>query len=145
MNVPSAIILYTTRTNNTRVIAEYIAEGIRFSGFKAAVKNMEEIADPAELEAYDAIVLGSATYNSNIMEEMMEFFDVLRSLNLQGKKGGAFGAYGWSGEAPDEIYKFMKDELRIILPTDSLRLKDPNAGGGVKMAQDYGREIAKLM
>lgn len=145
MNVPSALILYTTRTNNTKDIAEYVAEGIRFSGFKAVVKNVAELADPAELEAYDAIVLGSATYNSSMMEEMKEFFNVLRSVNLEGKKGGAFGAYGWSGEAPDEIYKFMKNELHITLPTDSLQLKDPNVGGGVKMAQDYGRDIAKLM
>lgn len=145
MNVPSAIILYTTRTNNTRDIAEYIAEGIRFSGFKAVVKNIQELSDPAELQAYDAVVLGSATYNSGIMEEMKEFFETLRGVNLEGKKGGAFGAYGWSGEAPDEIYKFMKDELRITLPADSLRLRDPNMGGGVRMAQDYGREIAKIM
>ena len=139
-----AIIIYTSKTGNTKSIAEFVAEGIRFAGAQASIKEVSQVADPSELEACDIIVLGSATYNSNMMEEMKEFIEVAKSVNLEGKKGGAFGAYGWSGEAPEQIYNAMKNDMKIVMAGDCLRLKSADLGGGMKMAQDYGREIAAL-
>jgi NAD(P)H dehydrogenase (quinone) len=138
------LIAYTTQTGNTREIAQIIAEGCRFAGAQATVKTVQEIADPTELQDFDAVVLGSATYNSRMMDEMEQFLDILKSVNLDGKTGGAFGAYGWSGEAPDLIYKAMKDDLNMKLVNDSLRLKQVSLPGGMKMAQDYGRAVCAL-
>ena len=140
-----ALIVYSTKTGNTRGIAEYIGEGVRFSGFQEQVKNIEEISDPQEISEYDGIVIGSATYGGQMMEEMKQFLGVAASLNLEEKKGGAFGAYGWSGEAPDEIFKIMKEHFKMDMVNDSLRLKAAEIQGGMKMAQDYGRGLAALM
>jgi flavorubredoxin len=138
------LIAYATQTGNTREIAQIIAEGCRFAGGQATVKTLQDIADPAELQEFDAIVLGSATYNSRMMDEMEQFLEVMKTVNLEGKRGGAFGAYGWSGEAPDQIFKVMKDDLKMKLVSDSLRLKQVSLPGGMKMAQDYGRAVIAL-
>ena len=64
---------------------------------------------------------------------------------LEGKIGGAFGAFGWSGEAPDRIFDTMKNIFKMNMVSDPLRLKSSTLGGGLQMAQDYGREIAKKL
>jgi NAD(P)H dehydrogenase (quinone) len=64
---------------------------------------------------------------------------------LAGKAGGAFGAFGWSGEANDRIYETMKNIFAMEMVSDPLRLKDASLGGGMKMAQDYGRQVAKKL
>ncbi len=136
-----ALVLYTTKTGNTKKIADFVAEGLRFSGATAEVKTIDQIADPAQLEEYDALILGSPTYGAQMMGEMKEFLEVMSSCKLSGKPGGAFGAFGWSGEAPDEIYDYLKKECGMDMAGDALRLKAADIEGGMKMAQGYGREI----
>ena len=65
--------------------------------------------------------------------------------DLKDKIGGSFGAFGWSGEAPDRIYDTMKNIYQMAMVSGPLRLKDASLGGGIAMAQDYGKEIAAEM
>jgi flavorubredoxin len=64
-------------------------------------------------------------------------------LDLEGKVGASFGAFGWSGEAPDRIYDTMQNILKMDMIGGPLRLKSSVIQGGMQMAQDYGREIGK--
>lgn len=139
------IILYTTKTGNTKKIADYIAEGIRFTGSQAEVKNISEITDIAVLKEYSLIVLGSPTYGGKMMDEMEEWLGKLAAVDLKGKCGGAFGSFGWSGEAPEDIYNMMKDGMQIKMAGDCLRLKAADIDGGMKMAQGYGKEIGAML
>ena len=79
------------------------------------------------------------------MEGMKKLLFLAEKAGLQGKVGGAFGAFGWSGEAPDRIFDTMKHILKMDMVSSALRLKSSSIGGGVQMAQDYGREIAKKL
>jgi flavorubredoxin len=63
-------------------------------------------------------------------------------LFLAEKVGGAFG---WSGEAPDRIFETMKNVYKMDMVSSSLRLKSSSQDHGIKMAQDYGRELAKKL
>lgn len=65
--------------------------------------------------------------------------------DLEGKAGGAFGAFGWSGEAPDRIFDTMKNIFNMTLASSALRLKSSTLEGAIKAAQIYGRDIAALM
>ena len=137
------LIIYATRTGETLNIADLIAEGIRFSGHEADVANVKEIKNEADLEGYDGYVFGSATYHGEMLQGMKTFLFLAEKADLEGKVGGAFGSYGWSGEANDRIFETMKHILKMDLVGDTLRLKSSTLGGGLHMAQDYGREIAK--
>jgi len=140
-----ALIVCATRTGETRRIGELIAEGLRFSGVDATVKNDKDINKETDLQGYDAVILGSATYHGDMMQGMKTLLFLAEKANLEAKVGGAFGAFGWSGEAPDRIFNTMKNIFKMAMTSDPLRLKSTSLGGGLEMAQDYGREIAQKL
>jgi flavorubredoxin len=141
--MPKALIVCATRTGETRKIGDLIGEGIRFSGAEAVVVNANEIKKEDQLQGYDAVVMGSATYHGDMLQGMKTVLFLAEKAGLEGKIGGAFGAFGWSGEAPDRIFETMKHIFKMDMVSGPLRLKMSGLGGGIRMAQDYGREIAK--
>jgi flavorubredoxin len=140
-----ALIAYTTRTGDTRNIAERIAEGIRFEGNEAEVVDISTIKKETELAGYSAYVFGSPTYHGDMLQAMKTFLFLAEKADLAGKVGGSFGAFGWSGEALDRIFGTMKNIFKMYMVPDPLRLKSSSLGGGIQMAQEYGRQIGKKM
>lgn len=139
------LIVCATRAGETLKIGELIAEGIRLSGHEANVMNVNAIKKEADLQGYDGLVFGSATYHGGMIQGMKTLLFLAEKVGLEGKAGGAFGAFGWSGEAPDRIYDTMKHIFKMRMVGGPLRLKASSLGGGVQMAQDYGREIAEKL
>jgi flavorubredoxin len=140
-----ALIVYATRTGETEKIANLIAEGIRFSGHEAEVKKVTDVKKEDDLKGFDAVILGSPTYHGDMVQGMKTLLFLAEKAELNGKVGGAFGAFGWSGEAPDRIFDTMKNIYQMNMVNGPLRLKSSCLGGGMKMAQDYGREVAEEM
>ncbi len=139
------LVVYATRTRNTKDIAELIAEGIRSAGAEATVISVTEVKKEADLNGCDACVFGSATYHGQMMGSMKTMLFLAEKANLEGKAGGSFGAFGWSGEAPGRIYDTMKNIFKMDMVSGPLRLKSASVQGGTKMAQDYGREIGEKL
>lgn len=137
-----ALIVYSTRAGETRQIGELIAEGMRFSGMEVRVADVKEIASEKDFMGYDAYVFGSPTYHGDMLQSMKAMLFLAEKAGLENKPGGAFGAFGWSGESPERIYGTMKNVFAMDMVTGPLMLKNSTLGGGIKMAQDYGREIA---
>ena len=141
-----ALVVFASRTNQTKRIAELIAEGMRFENVDVTMVNANEVEKKGiKLDDFDAFVLGSATYHGEMLQAMKTFLFMLEKANVEGKVGGAFGAFGWSGEAPGRIFDTMQNVFSMKMVKDPLRLKSAALGGGAKMAQDYGREIAKSL
>lgn len=136
-----ALIVYATRTGATEKIANLIGEGIRFSGHEAEIVKVTDIKKAEDLAGYDAVVMGSPTYHGEMVQGMKTLLFMAEKSPLEGKVGGAFGAFGWSGEAPDRIFDTLKNIYKMNMVKAPLRLKSADLGGGVTMAQDYGREI----
>lgn len=136
------LIVYATRTGETERIAELIAEGIRMSGHEAELAKVTQIKKEDDLKGFDAVVFGSPTYHGEMVQGMKTLLFMAEKAELTGKVGGAFGSFGWSGEAPDRIFETMKNIFNMDMVSIPLRLKSANLGGGMTMAQDYGREIA---
>ncbi len=139
------LIVYATRTGYTQKIGEIVAEGLRFSGHEVKVANVKDIKTEADLNGYDAYIFGSATYHGDMMQGMKTFLFLAEKAELENKIGGSFGAFGWSGEAPERIYETMKNIFQMDMVGDALRLKSTDMGGGTSMAQDYGRQLAKKL
>ena len=139
------LIVYTTRTGETKRIGELIAEGIRISGMTAEVIDVKKIKNENDFAGYDAFVFGSATYHGEMMNGMKTLLFLAEKAELDGKIGGAFGAFGWSGEAPERIFETMKNIFKMDTVNGPLMLKSSSLGGGLQMAQEYGRELAKKL
>lgn len=139
------LLVYSTRAGETKKIAELIAEGIRIGGNQADVVNVTTIKNENNLQGYDAYVFGSATYHGEMMQSMKTLLFMAEKAGLDGKVAGSFGAFGWSGEAPGRIYDTMKNIFKMKMVAGPLRLKAASLGGGITMAQDYGKEISKKL
>jgi len=139
------LIVFASRTGETQTIADLIAEGVRMAGHQADVVNVKNVKSETDLAGYDGYVFGSATYHGDMLQAMKTFLFIAEKTLLEGKIGGAFGSFGWSGEANDRIYQTMKNIFKMNMVADCLRLKTSSLGGGAQMAQDYGRQLAKQL
>ncbi len=139
------LIVFTSRSGNTKEIAQLISEGMRMAGVEVVVKDASEIKTEVDLKDYDAVLIGSPTYHGDMIQTAKTVLFLAEKAGLEGKVGGSFGAFGWSGEAVDRIFGTMQHVFNMDMVSGPLRLKSPALGGGVQMAQEYGREVAAKM
>lgn len=137
-----ALIVFSTRTGATRKIGEIIAEGLRFSMIDVTLKDAKDIKKEKDLEGYDAYVFGSSTYHGEMMNSMKTLLFLAEKADIAGKTAGAFGSFGWSGEAAERIFDTMKNIFAMDMVSSPLMLKSADVDGGIKMAQGYGKELA---
>jgi len=85
------LIVYYSRTGNTKKMAYEIAEGVKEEKIDVIIKNTEEVQLQDFLEA-DGIIAGSPTYFGLPSAELKKLFDdsVKYFGKLEGKVGAAF-------------------------------------------------------
>jgi flavorubredoxin len=139
--MPNAIIVYDTRKGSTQLMAEAIQAGMEESGVEATSKRIYEV-DAAELAGYACLVLGSPTYHKDMIQTMKTFLFKLEQVDLKGKIGASFGAYGWSGEAVGMLSGTMKHifGMDVLEPREKLTGKADEFGKG--QHRELGRKIA---
>lgn len=141
----SALIVYSTRTGETTKIGELIAEGLRFSAVNVTLLNARDVKKESDLTGYDAYLFGSSTYHGEMMNSMKTLLFLAEKAGLSGKFGGSFGSFGWSGEAAERIYDTMQNVFSMDMVNGPLMLKTSQVGGAMKMAQEYGKELAEKL
>ncbi len=142
----TVLIVYATRSDETKAIADIIGEGIRISGHNAEVKRVSEIKNEEDIKGYDACIFGSPTYHGEMITSMKQLLFMAERAELSGKPGGSFGSYGWSGEAAGRIFDTMNHIFKMNMVSDGpLMLKAAWVGGGIKAAQEYGKKIAAMI
>ena len=100
------VIIYGTGSHNTERMAAALEEGARAEGIDTVLKNVND-ANKDELRDADAVAIGSPNYNHAMMPTVKKFLVGLSDLDLSGKAGLAFGSYGWSLEATQEINRIL--------------------------------------
>jgi flavodoxin len=140
------LVGYYSRTGNTEKMAEYIAEGIRFSGNDAELKKISEIKSEEDLKGYDGFVFGCPTYHRDLTTGMKTFLFLAEKANLIGKMGGAFGSYTHSGESANMIYDTMLHVFKMdMVDLGALDLKEQvlESDDGIRACQDYGKAMGQ--
>lgn len=86
-----AIVIYYSRSGNTKKMAEIIAKAMNESDLPTECKSVDKVK-PEDLPGFDAIVVGSPTYYGHMAGPIKQFFDELVSKHgqLDGKVGAAF-------------------------------------------------------
>ena len=69
-------------------MAEFVAEGVRFSGNGADIKKVSEIKTEKDLAGYDGYIFGCPTYHRDMTENMKTFLFLAKKAELAGKAGG---------------------------------------------------------
>lgn len=137
------VIVYASRTGETKEIAVCIAQGIHEQGIQADIFDISQVMDENHLRGYDGYVFGSSIYGEEILPEMRNFLGKISQLDFNGKVGGAFGSYEWNEVVPDRIYEIMDNIMKMDMVKGSLKLKPPLLGHKEQEAKDYGRSIAE--
>jgi NAD(P)H dehydrogenase (quinone) len=85
------IVLYYSKTGNTKLMAEYVAQGAKKAGAEVVLKAVQDAKVEEMLDA-DGIILGSPTYYGHSAGILRSFLDESVKLHgkLAGKVGGAF-------------------------------------------------------
>ena len=142
------LIAYFSSTGKTEKMAEYIAEGIRFNGLAAAVKNIEDIKGPADLDGYDGYIFGSPTFSIDLPKPVKTFLSLTQKAQLGGKLGGTFGPYlhdvGYKHDAyaATIILDFLQKENKMKLfelGPFNLQENIVETAEGMKACHEYGK------
>ena len=88
-------VVYWSGTNNTEMMAEKVAEGVKAAGAEVSIFTAG-LFSPDLVDTYDAIAFGCPSMGDEELEES-EFEPMWNSVEpkLIGKKIALFGSYGW--------------------------------------------------
>ncbi len=141
-------IVYVSAYGYTATLAREIEQGLRAGGVKQ-VRLFDLVTDDmkaaqAAVEAADGILLGSPTLVGDALPPVYEAMLGLNPVIHRSKFAGAFGSYGWSGEAVHNIASRL-DQLHMNLPLPSLRVRLKPSEEDLAEAQKFGRDFAKAM
>ncbi|MDD7795669.1 FAD-dependent oxidoreductase [Clostridium sp. 'White wine YQ'] len=139
-------ISYVSAYGYTEQLANTIAEGIKsVSDIEVKLYNvihnqMNDIV--ADISDSDGILFGSPTIVGELLEPIRDLLSKLNPI-IHGKKvAGAFGSYGWSGEAVPRIEARLK-ELNMNLFSPGLRINFKPSDNDLKEAFEFGVGFAE--
>ena len=141
----SILIAYVSAYGYTKEGAGLIAEGIKsVDDFRITVADIENM-DLGELESligsHDGFLVGSPTINQNTLLPVYRMFALINPLRDKGKFAGAFGSYGWSGEATAIINNSFRN-LKLKVFEDYGNFKFRPAGEKSEALIDFGKRYA---
>jgi len=146
-----SLVIYTTRSGNTKAIAEAIAETMRGRG---DVELFDADRAPIPLPESDLIFIGGPTERHKLTPSMGRFLDRLPPGSLQGTATVAFGTrVQWprflSGSAADDVAKRLRAaDADIVAPAESFFVRvDHELGyllepGELTRAATWAAEVA---
>ena len=138
------LVIYYSRSGNTEKMAKAVAEGAKSD--KNLAVDLSYHIEAEELSNYDAILLGTPTYHTQIPIEFKNLFEEAsaKQINLKNKVGSAFGSYGWSGEAPQAVIEILKKfEMQVIEPP--IRTKYVPDQKALDACIDLGKKAAQQL
>ncbi len=138
-------VLYDTMWDSTRVMAEEIAAGIREVDAQVTVKlyNLAKTDKNdviTEVFKSKAILLGSSTINNGILVSVAALLEEMKGLKFKNKKAGAFGSYGWSGEAVKLLSAKLSDAGFDVVDEGVRVLWAPDEEG-TQSCREYGKKF----
>jgi flavorubredoxin len=144
-DIKTMIIFYISSYGNTMHMAEAIRDGAaEVGGFRISLYDLEggEVEPFIDLvEEADAILVGSPTINGDAVKPVWDLLSSFAKINVKGKVAGAFGSYGWTGEAVRMIDDRLRG-LKMRVPLGGLRIKlipsDEELGDCHRFGHDIG-------
>lgn len=149
------LIVYHSRSGNTKAMAEAVASGVKEEGVEFTLKRVNE-ATPEDMKAHEGIILGTPTYFGAPSAEIKKLIDdsVRFYGDLEGKVGAAFASCGILGGGAETA---LMDILKAFLIHGMVVQGIVNGGhyGPVSIGKpsasvlaeckELGRRVAKLV
>lgn len=151
------LILYFSKSGNTKKLAEAISEGLKKENVESILKSTEEV-NKDDFLAADGIIAGSPVYFGSMAAELKKIFDEFVSVRkkMEGKVGAAFAT---SGDPTGGKETTMMSIIQVLMIYGMIIVGDPmNATGHYGVAcsgspdekalengQKLGQRVAELV
>jgi flavorubredoxin len=142
-----AVLVYDTMWGSTQAMAGAVEDGLAEAGITVRTmplgsSDRSDVA--AEVLEAGALVVGSPTMNNQPFPTLADCLTYLKGLKPSNLVGGAFGSYGWSGEAVKMIEEHLQ-KMGVELASEGIRtLYVPDAKALLE-CRDMGRIIGNRL
>lgn len=146
-NEPMVMVGYVSAYDNTKLIAEKIAEGLKAEKIKynlVDLQFMEAEAISDIIEKSTGIIIGSPTINQNTLLPIYKVMAAINPIRDRTKLAGVFGSYGWSGEALQIIENGLK-QLKLNLVENNMSVNFTPSITEQQKAIEYGKVFAEKL
>ncbi|MBN3927816.1 diflavin flavoprotein [Nostoc sp. NMS4] len=140
-------LIYASAYGNTATLAQAIARGITKAG--VAVESINcEFTEPEEIRAAvekaGGFIIGSPTLGGHAPTPVQTALGIVLSTATNNKLAGAFGSFGWSGEAVDLIESKLKD-AGYRFGFDTIRVKFKPDDATLQLCEEAGTDFAQAL
>jgi flavorubredoxin len=140
-----AVVVYDTMWRSTELMARAIAdrlssEGVSVKEMPLSVAHRSDVA--TELMGSGALVVGSPTINNQLFPTVADCLTYLKGLKPKNLVGGAFGSYGWSGEAT-KLVQAELDAMKLGRAAEPLRVKYVPDEAALAECREFGAAVAE--
>ena len=139
-----AAVLYCSAYGCTGVLAKAAAETLEARGLEVSLRDVTftPLAESAALaNDADLLMVGSPTINRDAPKAIWDVLTSIDAVNCAKKPAAVFGAYGWSGEAP-EMLRTRLQQLKFDVPETALRVLFTPAEEDLEAVRSLARETA---
>ena len=109
-----------------------------------SVKHNHHSAVMTELADCGAVLAGSPTHNNTVLPLVAAQLTYMKGLRPLNRVGGAFGSYGWSGEAP----KYLQEQLAAMnmdMPADPVKCNWAPDKDVFRACHELGKTVAETL
>ncbi|QSJ17277.1 diflavin flavoprotein [Nostoc sp. UHCC 0702] len=140
-------LIYASAYGNTATLAQAIARGITKAG--VAVESINcEFTDPEEIRAAveksAGFIIGSPTLGGHAPTPVQTALGIVLATATSNQLAGAFGSFGWSGEAVDLIESKLKD-AGYRFGFDTIRVKFKPNDVTLQLCEEAGTDFAQAL
>lgn len=141
--MPTVIVLFDSRSGNTRTVAEAIADGARMvPGVEPELMDAQQL-DMDRLAAAAALAVGSPNYYTYMSGRIKTFFDLaFRQPPFKGKPFVAFSTHGGGGGIAGIIEKLAKS-IGLVRVAEGLDFLGAPAGDQLKECRHLGQMLGR--
>ena len=142
-----ALIFYDTMWQSTERMAYAACSGLEENGVPTrimSVKHNHHSAVMTELADCGAVLAGSPTHNNTVLPLVAAQLTYMKGLRPLNRVGGAFGSYGWSGEAP----KYLQEQLAAMnmdMPADPVKCNWAPDKDVFRACHELGKTVAETL
>lgn len=139
------VILYASAYGCTQQLAEAAYEELSADA-ALEVRLIDMVFTPLEESAAaaneaDMLLVGSCTINRDAPKIVWDNISSIDAINVRSKPAGAFGSYGWSGEAVGMIQSRL-EHLKYNFAEPGIRVNFTPTQDDIQKMKEYARRVA---
>ena len=139
------VVVYGSMYGNTKKMAEEIARELAENGIEKIILHDVSRTHTSfivrDIWRYEAMILGSCTYNTQLFPPMEELVNFLENIRVHDHTLGIFGSYSWSGGAVKRLKQFA-EKVKCDLVEPVIETKFSPKDEDSKKCRQLGKNVA---